>query len=56
MDIPEFAGCTAFRTYNNSMERLIKSGDILFGTLNRGRINTKTITIFRAGIHRLLKD
>lgn len=32
MDIPEFAGCTAFRTYNNSMEKLIKSGDILFGT------------------------
>lgn len=32
MDIPEFSGCTAFRTYNNSMEKLIKSGDILFGT------------------------
>lgn len=32
MDIPEFAGCTAFRTYNDSMEPLIKSGDILFAT------------------------
>ena len=32
MDIPEFYGCTAFRTYSNSMERLILSGDILFGT------------------------
>jgi phage repressor protein C with HTH and peptisase S24 domain len=32
MDIPEFAGCTAFRTYSNSMEKLIHSGNILFGT------------------------
>lgn len=32
MDIPEFSGCTAFRTYGDSMENLIKSGDILFGT------------------------
>jgi len=32
MDIPEFNGCTAFRTYNNSMEKLIYSGDILFAT------------------------
>jgi len=32
MDIPEFNGCTAFRTYNNSMEKLISSGDILFAT------------------------
>ncbi|NCT92913.1 MAG: LexA family transcriptional regulator [Chitinophagaceae bacterium] len=32
MDIPEFSGCTAFRTYGESMEKLIKSGDILFGT------------------------
>ena len=32
MDIPEFSGCTAFRTYNNSMEKIIHSGDILFGT------------------------
>lgn len=32
MDIPEFSGCTAFRTYGDSMEKLIKSGDILFGT------------------------
>lgn len=32
MDIPEFSGCTAFRTYNNSMEKLIYSGDILFAT------------------------
>lgn len=32
MDIPEFNGCYAFRTYNNSMEKLIYSGDILFGT------------------------
>ena len=32
MDIPEFAGCTAFRSYGESMEKLIKSGDILFGT------------------------
>ncbi|MGN7787189.1 S24 family peptidase [Niabella sp. 22666] len=32
MDIPEFAGCIAFRTYNDSMEPLIKSGDILFAT------------------------
>jgi len=32
MDIPEFAGCTAFRAYSDSMEPLIKSGSILFGT------------------------
>lgn len=32
MDVPEFAGCTAFRTYGDSMENLIKSGSILFGT------------------------
>lgn len=32
MDVPEFAGCTAFRAYSDSMERLIKSGSILFGT------------------------
>jgi phage repressor protein C with HTH and peptisase S24 domain len=32
MDIPEFNGCTAFRTYNNSMEKLIYSGDIVFAT------------------------
>lgn len=32
MDIPEFSGCTAFRAYNNSMEKLIFSGDILFAT------------------------
>ena len=32
MDIPEFSGCTAFRTYGDSMEKLIRSGDILFGT------------------------
>lgn len=33
MDIPEFAGCTAFRTYGESMEPMIQSGSILFGTL-----------------------
>lgn len=32
MDIPEFSGCTAFRVFSNSMERLIVSGSILFGT------------------------
>lgn len=32
MDVPEFYGCTAFRAYSNSMEKLIKSGSILFGT------------------------
>jgi len=32
MDIPEFAGCTAFRTYSDSMESKIKSGSVLFGT------------------------
>jgi len=32
MDIPEFAGCDAFRIYNDSMENLIKSGTIVFGT------------------------
>lgn len=32
MDIPEFAGCIAFRTYSDSMEPLIKGGDILFAT------------------------
>lgn len=31
MDVPEFAGCTAFRAYSDSMERMIKSGTILFG-------------------------
>jgi phage repressor protein C with HTH and peptisase S24 domain len=31
MDVPEFAGCTAFRAYGDSMEKLIKSGSILFG-------------------------
>jgi len=33
MDIPELGGCTAFRTYGDSMETLIKSGSILFATL-----------------------
>lgn len=32
MDVPDFAGCTAFRTYGHSMEPLIASGAILFGT------------------------
>lgn len=32
MDIPEFSGCTAFRAYSDSMEKLIKSGSILFAT------------------------
>lgn len=32
MDIPDFNGCTAFRTYGDSMEKLIKSGSIIFGT------------------------
>lgn len=32
MDVPDFAGCTAFRTYGQSMEPLINSGAILFGT------------------------
>lgn len=30
MDIPEFRGCKAFRAYSDSMEELIKSGNILF--------------------------
>lgn len=33
IDIPEFSGCTAFRVYNESMEPLIKSGSIVFGTV-----------------------
>lgn len=33
MDIPEFAGCTSFRTYGDSMEPAIKSGSILFATI-----------------------
>lgn len=32
MDVPDFAGCTAFRTYGKSMEPLIDGGSILFGT------------------------
>ncbi len=32
MNIPEFSGCTAFRAYSDSMEPLVKSGSILFGT------------------------
>jgi hypothetical protein len=32
MDVPDFRGCTAFRAYSDSMEGLIKSGAILFGT------------------------
>lgn len=32
MDIPDFRGCKAFRAYSDSMEPLIKSGSILFGT------------------------
>lgn len=32
MDVPEFSGCTAFRAYSDSMEKLIKSGSILFAT------------------------
>lgn len=31
MDVPEFSGCTAFRAYSDSMEKLIRSGSILFG-------------------------
>lgn len=30
MDIPEFRGCKAFRAYSDSMEPLIKSGNVLF--------------------------
>lgn len=33
MDIPEFGGCTAFRTYGDSMSPLVRSGSILFGTI-----------------------
>lgn len=32
MDIPEFSGCTAFRAFGDSMEPIIKSSCILFGT------------------------
>lgn len=32
MDIPDFRGCQAFRAYSDSMEGMIKSGSILFGT------------------------
>jgi phage repressor protein C with HTH and peptisase S24 domain len=32
MDIPDFRGCTAFKAFSDSMEGLIKSGSILFGT------------------------
>lgn len=32
MDIPEFYGCTAFRAFGDSMEPIIKSSCILFGT------------------------
>ena len=32
MDIPDFRGCTAFRAYSDSMEGIIKSGSVLFGT------------------------
>jgi hypothetical protein len=32
MDVPDFRGCTAFRSYGKSMEKLIDSGAILFGT------------------------
>jgi len=30
-DIPEFSGCKAFKSYNDSMEPMIKSGMTLFG-------------------------
>lgn len=33
MDIPEFGGCTAFRTYGDSMDPLIRPSSILFGTI-----------------------
>jgi len=36
MDIPDFRGCIAFRTYGTSMERLIKNGDIVFATKIEG--------------------
>ncbi|ASZ11069.1 S24 family peptidase [Chitinophaga pendula] len=32
MDVPDFAGCTAFRTYGKSMQPQIEPGAILFGT------------------------
>jgi DNA-binding XRE family transcriptional regulator len=32
MDVPDFAGCTAFRSYGISMNKLIDSGAILFAT------------------------
>ncbi len=31
MDVPEFAGCIAFRAFGDSMEKLIKSSSVLFG-------------------------
>lgn len=55
MDVPEFAGCTAFRAYSDSMEKRIRSGSILFGVkledwrshLEFGQIYGVTTTDFR---------
>lgn len=55
MDVPEFAGCTAFRAYSDSMEKIIRSGSILFGVkvddwqshLELGQIYGITTTDFR---------
>ncbi|GAB1462212.1 helix-turn-helix domain-containing protein [Pedobacter sp.] len=32
LDVPEFSGCTAFRAFSDSMEKIIRSGSTLFGT------------------------
>lgn len=32
IDVPDFSGCIAFRAFSDSMENIIRSGNILFGT------------------------
>lgn len=36
IEMPDFSGCTAFRTCGKSMQPLIESGSILFGTKESG--------------------
>lgn len=64
MDVPEFSGCTAFRAYSDSMEKMIRSGSILFGVkledwadhLEYGQIYGITCTDGRRYLKRIRKS
>lgn len=64
LDVPEFSGCTAFRAFSDSMEKLIRPGSTLFGTkvedwvshLEYGQIYGITCTDGRRYLKYIRKD